>query len=52
VTGSTGTLFLYGIVIGALALTGLSMLLADARRTSRYQRSNPCTSASEQSFSS
>jgi hypothetical protein len=35
VTGSTGTLFLYGIVIGALALLGLSLLLAGARRTSR-----------------
>ena len=28
VTGSTGTLFLYGIVVGALALAGLSVLLA------------------------
>ena len=35
VTGSTGTLFLYGIVVGALALFGLSLLLAGARRTSR-----------------
>src|SRR6476661_3997728 len=35
VTGSTGTLFLYGIVTGALALLGLSLLLAGARRTSR-----------------
>jgi hypothetical protein len=35
VTGSTGTLFLYGIVVGALALFGLSVLLAGARRTSR-----------------
>ena len=38
VTGSTGTLFLYGIVIGALAMAGLSMLLAGARRTSRRGR--------------
>jgi len=38
VTGSTGTLFLYGIVIGALALFGLSLLLAGARRTSRRGR--------------
>jgi hypothetical protein len=38
VTGSTGTLFLYGIVVGALALLGLSMLLAGARRTSRRGR--------------
>ena len=29
VTGSTGTLFLYGIVVGALALAGLSLLLAE-----------------------
>jgi hypothetical protein len=35
VTGSTGTLFLYGIVVGALAVFGLSLLLASARRTSR-----------------
>ncbi len=33
VTGSTGTLFLFGIVIGALAMLGLSVLLAGARRT-------------------
>ena len=38
VTGSTGTLFLYGIVIGALAMAGLSLLLAGARRTSRRGR--------------
>ena len=38
VTGSTGTLFLYGIVVGALALAGLSLLLAGARRTSRRGR--------------
>ena len=35
VTGSTGTLFLYGIVIGAVAMLGLSLLLTGARRTSR-----------------
>jgi hypothetical protein len=35
VTGSTGTLFLYGIVVGAIALAGLGLLLAGARRTSR-----------------
>ncbi len=35
VTGSTGTLFLFGIVVGAVAAFGLSMLLAGARRTSR-----------------
>ncbi len=38
VTGSTGTLFLYGIVVGAVALAGLSLLLAGARRTSRRGR--------------
>jgi hypothetical protein len=38
VTGSTGTLFLYGIVIGAVGLAGLSLLLAGARRTSRRGR--------------
>jgi hypothetical protein len=35
VTGSTGTLFLYGIVVGALALAGLSVLAADVGRSSR-----------------
>jgi hypothetical protein len=38
VTGSTGTLFLYGIVVGAAGLLGLSLLLAGARRTSRHAR--------------
>jgi hypothetical protein len=38
VTGSTGTLFLYGIVVGAAGLLGLSLLLAGARRTSRRGR--------------
>ena len=38
VTGSTGTLFLYGIVVGAVALVGLSLLLAGARRTSLRSR--------------
>ena len=38
VTGSTGTLFLYGIVVGALGFLGLSLLLAGARRTSRRGR--------------
>ena len=33
VTGSTGTLFLFGIVIGAVAMLGMSVLLAGARRT-------------------
>ena len=35
VTGSDGTLFLSGIVVGALGVFGLSLLLAGARRTSR-----------------
>jgi len=35
VTGSTGALFLYGIVVGAVAMFGLSLLLTGARRTSR-----------------
>lgn len=35
VTGSTGTLFLYGIVVGVVAMFGLSLLLTGARRTSR-----------------
>jgi hypothetical protein len=38
VTGSTGALFLYGIVVGAIGLAGLSLLLAGARRTSRRGR--------------
>ena len=37
-TGSTGTLFLAGIVVGAVALAGLSLLLAGARRTARRGR--------------
>ena len=38
VTGSTGTLFLYGIVVGVAGLLGLSLLLAGARRTVRRGR--------------
>lgn len=38
VTGSTGTLFLYGIVVGTIAMLGLSMVLAGARRTARRGR--------------
>ena len=37
VTGS-GTVFLYGIAVGAAALVGLWLLLAGARRTSRRGR--------------
>src|SRR6476659_3922234 len=33
VTGSTGTLFLFGIVVGAVAMLGLCVLLGGARRT-------------------
>jgi uncharacterized membrane protein YciS (DUF1049 family) len=35
VTGSTGTLFLYGLVVGALAVFGLSLLLTSLRHTYR-----------------
>ncbi|PTR24184.1 hypothetical protein C8K36_108197 [Rhodococcus sp. OK519] len=38
VTGSTGTLFLYGIVVGAVGVVGLALLLAGARRSSRRGR--------------
>lgn len=38
VTGSTGQLFLYGIVVGAIGLGGLALLLAGARRTARRGR--------------
>ncbi|WP_019926121.1 hypothetical protein [Nocardia sp. BMG111209] len=38
VTGSTGLLFLYGIVVGAVALAGLSLLLAGARGAARRER--------------
>jgi hypothetical protein len=38
VTGSTGTLFLAGIAVGAVALAGLILLLAGARRTARRGR--------------
>nr|WP_309231343.1 hypothetical protein [Nocardia sp. SYP-A9097] len=38
VTGSTGLLFLYGTVVGAAGLAGMSLLLAGARRTARRGR--------------
>jgi hypothetical protein len=38
VTGSAGTLFLCGIVVGAVGVAGLSLLLAGARRASRRGR--------------
>jgi hypothetical protein len=33
VTGSTGDAFLYGIVVGVIAVLGLTLLLASARHT-------------------
>ena len=41
VTGSTGTLFLYGIVVGAVGLLGLSLLLSGARRSHRGHGTGP-----------
>lgn len=38
VTGSTGTLFLFGMVAGAVAAAGLAVLLAGARRTAERGR--------------
>jgi hypothetical protein len=38
VTGSTGTLFLYGAVVGAVGVLGLGLLLAGAQRTARRGR--------------
>src|SRR5690348_12240601 len=35
VTGSTGQLFLYGLVLGAIGTAGLAMLLTAARRSAR-----------------
>ncbi|MER6504871.1 hypothetical protein ABT218_37650 [Streptomyces sp. NPDC001455] len=40
VTGSTGTLFLYGIVVGALAMFGLSLIVAAGRRPSQHSRAS------------
>jgi hypothetical protein len=53
VTGSTGTLFLSGIVVGAVALLGLSVLLAGARRSAvrgRDARRDPARSRREMAF--
>jgi hypothetical protein len=50
VTGSTGTLFLSGIVVGAVGLLGLSVLLASARRSAvrgRDARRDPARSQRE-----
>lgn len=38
VIGSTGTLFLFGIVVGAVAVLGLILVLASARRSARRSR--------------
>lgn len=38
VTGSTGTVFLYGIVVGAVAVVGLSLVLAGAIRATGRSR--------------
>ncbi|MFC8453861.1 hypothetical protein [Kitasatospora sp. NPDC057223] len=38
VTGSTGALFLFGIVVGAVGMLGLGLLLTGARRASRRGR--------------
>ena len=38
VTGSTGTLLLFGMVVGAVAAVGLGILLAGARRTAERGR--------------
>jgi hypothetical protein len=38
VSGSTGTLFLHRMVVGAVAVVGLRLLLADARRSSQRSR--------------
>jgi hypothetical protein len=38
VTGTTGTLFLSGIVVGAVAMLGLSVLLAGAPRAAGATR--------------
>jgi MYXO-CTERM domain-containing protein len=47
ITGSTGTLFLDGMVVGAVALLGLALLLGGARR--RSQRGTSARRALEQS---
>jgi hypothetical protein len=38
VTGSAGALFRYGLVVGVLAMVGLSLLPAGSGRTSRRRR--------------
>ena len=46
VTGSTGTLFLYGIVVVAIALAGLSLLLAGAHTASALGNGTPRSASS------
>lgn len=38
VTGSTGMLFLVGVIVGAAGMLGLALLLAGARRRARRER--------------
>src|SRR5579875_78854 len=38
VTGSTGTVFLYGLVVGAVGFLGLGLVLSSARRSARRGR--------------
>ena len=38
VTGSTGTLLLYGVALGAIAMLGLVLVLGGARRSARRER--------------
>jgi hypothetical protein len=38
VTGTTGTLLLHGVVLGAVGMLGLALILAGARRSSRRGR--------------
>ncbi|MHB1929034.1 MAG: hypothetical protein ACYCUG_06370 [Acidimicrobiales bacterium] len=38
VTGSTGTLFLYGLVVGGVGVLGLSLMVAGVRRSARRGR--------------
>lgn len=50
-TGSTGTLFLFGIVVGgAVALLALSVLWAGARRTLDDRRARRRAAAREMAF--
>ncbi|MFE2547529.1 hypothetical protein ACFXGI_03105 [Streptomyces sp. NPDC059355] len=49
-TGSTGSLFLTGIIVGAVALLGLALVMVGARRSARRSaqaRREPATSRRE-----